>query len=464
MQQGHPAPANATIGEKTQGQVDTTEAAAVPEFEEGGYGWVVVVCVALVNMHTWGLNSSFAVFLAYYLNSGQFDGTSPIVFAFVGGIAFCLALMTAPLVTISVRHLGSRYTLGLGVIIQTSALVGASFGTEIWHLVLTQGIAFGLGVGLSFNSTVSVVSQWFDKRRSFANSLTTCGSGFGGLIYSLATNAAISSVGLPWAFRILAVLTFVVNGTCCILMRDRNKAVGTVLSAFRWELLRKKEYLLFLSWGFFSLIGYTIIIFSLADYGQSVGLTASQASLAAAIMNLGQGVGHPIIGLSNDRWGRFNVAGLSTLLAGLTTLFIWVFAGKHFAGLIVYALFGALAGCIWPTVAAVGAEVVGLPLLPSALSIFWVFLSMPALFAQPIALAIKGSGANGYLGVQLLAGLAYIVAFAFLWLLRAFKFCQRDVRETSSDTEFEDGGAEVGEKAAKGGKLVGGLFSMKYRL
>jgi fucose permease len=62
------------------------------------------------------------------------------------------------------------------------------------------------------------------------------------------------------------------------------------------------------------------------------------------------------------------VAGLSTLLAGLTTLFIWVFAGKHFAGLIVYALFGALAGCIWPTVAAVGAEVVGLPLLPSGKS------------------------------------------------------------------------------------------------
>lgn len=193
--------------------------------------------------------------------------------------------MTAPLVTVSVRFLGSRYTLGLGVIIQTSALVGASFGTQIWHLVLTQGIAFGLGVGLSFNSTVSIVSQWFDKRRSFANSLTTCGSGFGGLIYSLATNAAISSVGLPWAFRILAILTFVVNGTCCILLRDRNKAVGTVLSAFRWELLRKKEFLLFLSWGFFSLIGYTIIIFSLADYGQVVGLSASQASLAAAIMN-----------------------------------------------------------------------------------------------------------------------------------------------------------------------------------
>ncbi|KAM0274307.1 hypothetical protein ACHAQH_007981 [Verticillium albo-atrum] len=295
----------------------------------------------------------------------------------------------------------------MGVVIQTSALVGASFQSQIWHLVLTQGIFFGLGVGLSFNSTVSIISQYFDKRRSFANSLSTCGSGFGGLVYSLAANAAIQSVGLAWTFRILAILTFVVNGTCCILLRDRNKAVGTVLSAFQWRLIGNKQFLLFLSWGFFSLIGYTIVIFSLADYGQSVGFTSGQASLAAAIMNLGQGIGHPIIGLSNDRWGRFNVAGISTLLAGLTTLFIWIFAGKYFAGLIVYALFGATGR---------------LPLANGG-----GFLSIPTLFAQPIALAIKGQGrgADGYLGVQLLAGIAYIAAFCSLWALRAVKYAEK---------------------------------------
>lgn len=48
-----------------------------------------------------------------------------------------------------------------------------------------------------------------------------------------------------------------------------------------------------------------------------------------------------------------------------------------------------------------------------ALSIFWIFLSIPTLIAQPIALAIKGQGGDGYLGVQLLAGSAYIVAFIF---------------------------------------------------
>lgn len=86
------------------------------------------------------------------------------------------------------------------------------------------------------------------------------------------------------------------------------------------------------------------------------------------IFSVGQGVGHPIIGLSTDRWGRFNVTAISTLLAGVTALLIWILAGKHFAGLIIYALCGALAGCLWPTVAAVGAEVVGLPLLPSGMS------------------------------------------------------------------------------------------------
>ena len=31
----------------------------------GGYGWVCVACVALINAHTWGINSSYGVFLAY---------------------------------------------------------------------------------------------------------------------------------------------------------------------------------------------------------------------------------------------------------------------------------------------------------------------------------------------------------------------------------------------------------------
>lgn len=195
------------------------------------------------------------------------------------------ALLVSPLTTLSIRRFGTKPTLGAGVIIQAAALIAASFSTEVWHLLLTQGIAFGIGMGLAFNATVGVVPQWFRRRRSFAAALSTGGSGFGGLIYSLATNAMIDNIGLAWAFRVLALLSLVVNGGCCLLVKDRNKAIGTVLTAFNWRLLRKVEFWLFVSWGFFSLFGYVIVIFSLPDYGQSVGFSASQGSLAAAILN-----------------------------------------------------------------------------------------------------------------------------------------------------------------------------------
>ncbi|TQN69968.1 putative transporter MCH2, partial [Colletotrichum shisoi] len=430
------------------------------EFKEGGYGWVVVGCVFLINAHTWGLNSSYAVFLAYYLNSGAFPDASPIVLAFVGGLSFSVgefhsppprvprifphlthttgpALLIAPIVTFCIPRIGTQPTLGIGVVVQAAALIGASFTTQIWHLLLSQGIGFGVGMGFTFNSTVGVVPQWFVTRRSFANSIATAGSGLGGLIYSLGTNAMIRNIGLPWAFRILAILSFVVNGACCLMMKDRNKALGSVHVAFHKDIFKRIEFWLFVSWGFFGLFGYVISVFSLADYAHTVGFNASQGSILSAMFNLSQGIGRPVIGLVSDRFGRINVAGLGTLVAGLATLFIWIFAGKHFAGTIVFALFGAFAGVLWPTVGPVGAEVVGIQLLPSALSIFWMILVIPATFAEPIALTIKTSGVDAYLNVQLLTGVMYIAAFMSIWFLRVWKIRELETIALSEE-QHED--------------------------
>lgn len=60
-----------------------------------------------------------------------------------------------------------------------------------------------------------------------------------------------------------------------------------------------------------------------------------------------------------------NIAGLGTLVASLAAFFLWIFAGKYYPGLIIYSLFGMFAGILWPTVAPVGAEVVGIQLLPA---------------------------------------------------------------------------------------------------
>ncbi len=118
--------------------------------------------------------------------------------------------------------------------------------------------------------------------------MATSGSGFGGLTYALATNTMINNLGLPWAFRILAIITFVVNGVSSLLLRDRNKAIGAVHVAFHKDLFKRVEVWLYMIWGFFAMMGYIIVIFSLTDYAQQVGFTPDQGSIVAAMFNCKQ--------------------------------------------------------------------------------------------------------------------------------------------------------------------------------
>jgi len=217
-----------------------------PAAPNGGYGWVCVACVAMINAHTWGLNSSYGVFLAYYLANNVFPGASRLEFAFVGSLSIACALLVSPVATIVTRKFGTKTTLFTGVALETASLIGASFASQIWHLFLSQGVCFGFGMGFLFVGSVGIVPQWFTTRRSLANGIATAGSGLGGLVYSLATGAMIPSIGLAWAFRVLGIVAFVVNAVCALLVKDRNKAIGSSQLAFDVQLFKRTEYLLLL--------------------------------------------------------------------------------------------------------------------------------------------------------------------------------------------------------------------------
>jgi hypothetical protein len=46
-----------TIGEELPVEAQQEEAKGVDVPPDGGYGWVCVACVFLINAHTWGVNS-----------------------------------------------------------------------------------------------------------------------------------------------------------------------------------------------------------------------------------------------------------------------------------------------------------------------------------------------------------------------------------------------------------------------
>lgn len=196
-------------------------------------------------------------------------------------------------------------------------------------------------------------------------------------MYSLSAQAMIRNIGLPWAFRILAVIAFVANTASSLFIRDRNKQIGSSQLGFDYRLFRKPQFLGLLAFGFFSMLGYVVLLFSLPNYAKTIGLTAQQGSIIGAVLNLGQALGRPPIGYFSDSIGRLNMATTMTFFGGLFCLVIWMFA-KSFGVLIFFSLVGGMvAGTFWTTVAPVTTEVMGLRDLPSALSITWLVLVLP---------------------------------------------------------------------------------------
>jgi MFS family permease len=186
--------------------------------------------------------------------------------------------------------------------------------------------------------------------------------------------------------------------------------------ALELSLLKSSNFLLLIGFAVFTVFGYFILIFSLAHYGTEIGLSTSHASLISALFNLGQGIGRPLIGYFSDSVGRINIAGITTFLAGVICLAVWVNA-QNFGVLVFFALAeGLVAGNFWATIAPLVAEVLGIGKVPCGMNLVWLSIVVPSTFSQPIALVLtEGTGSS--LGSQLFTGFMYVAASACLgWL------------------------------------------------
>lgn len=409
--------------------------------QDGGYGWVVTTSVAIINGHSWGISAAYSVFLAHYLRSGTYPSTTPLMYAMIGSLSIGVTLLMSPLVTLMARELGTRPIMLTGAVLQSASLVCASLSTQIWHLFLSQGVLFGIGMGLLFLPSYGIVSQWFTKRRALANGIAIAGAGLGGCTYSLAVGAMINNMSLEWAYRILAIVSAAANIICSLLIRTRYGQSQQRRLAFDATLFKKAEYLLFLGFSVFNMLAYFVLIFTLANYSNVIGLDSFQASLIPALFMLGQALGRPAVGGLSDRFGRINITLLMTFVTGVFSLIIWINA-KSFGVLILFALIvGLTAGVFWVNAAPLIVEIMGMQNLSSGLSILWLAIVAPCTFSAPIALQIY-AGTGSYLGAQLFTGFMFIASALCMFVLRGWKVA----RGMNNDNSIMSSGGSGNEK------------------
>ena len=80
-------------------------------------------------------------------------------------------------------------------------LLVSSFVEQLNILYITYGVVFGFGTALAYLPTLVMVGQYFEKRRSLATGIATCGSNTGALSLAIVQEVMLKNHGWRNVFR-----------------------------------------------------------------------------------------------------------------------------------------------------------------------------------------------------------------------------------------------------------------------
>jgi MFS family permease len=299
-----------------------------------------VVAGFMLFFNTWGMINTFAVFQTYYESGELFEASSSDI-SWIGSIQ-CFLLQLTGLVAGPIYDRGHlRLLLVTGSFLVVFGLMMLSLCTEFWQALLAQAFCVGIGGGLLFTPTVSLLPTWFSTRMGLAVGIASAGSSVGGIIYPIVLYRLlhVHDVGFPWAVRTLGFLALATFVLPLAVMRRRLRApLHTKPRALvDWSAFRDLPFMVFTLGVLVLFIGNAVLIFYVSFYPENRGFTdTSLAFYMAAIFNAGSVLGRIVPNAISDRIGVFNTMAPVTLLLGVTVL--CMLAVRDAAGMVVEAV------------------------------------------------------------------------------------------------------------------------------
>lgn len=413
------------------------------EVPDGGYGWVVVFAFFLFNFCTWGANAGYAIYLTDYLDHDAFPGGTKLDYSAVGGIAFGAGLLFAPFITWFSHRFTLHFTIGLGIFFQGAALLLAAFSKKLWQIYLTQGLLISFGLAFLFIPAMTLMPQWFRKKRSVVTGIGTAGSGLGGIVFNLGMQRIVEAKSVKWALIAQCIICSSLSSLALALTRTRRSAVfrtsKPVIRIIDKKVFSKVGTWLLCGWVSFTMLGYVILLYSLSAFTTSLGYSAKQGSVVSCMVSVGFLIGRPTVGHLADLYGPITLGVIVHLIVAIFAWAMWIPCTNLATAIAFAILVGSLMGSIWPTVGSIAARVVGLKKLDVTLGAVWVFLAIFGIPAPVIGFKLRSNADNGkaYVNTAIFAGFGYLGASLCLLLLRAY-IIARDRSSAKSEAMDQD--------------------------
>lgn len=167
---------------------------------DGGWGWIVAFAFFFVEALTYGIIKSFGVFFTDLVES--FDESNSRISWIISICVFVLTF-TAPLSTVLSNRYSHRVVVMIGGFLISTGMVAGSFSRTVVEMYISIGIVSGLGYCLAFLPTVTILSQYFDKKRSLVTAVASTGECFAVFSFAPAITALKEHIG--WRYSLLFV-------------------------------------------------------------------------------------------------------------------------------------------------------------------------------------------------------------------------------------------------------------------
>ncbi|KAJ7123528.1 MFS general substrate transporter [Mycena epipterygia] len=295
------------------------------DFPDGGIrAWVVVFGAFCAYFASWGYLNSWALFQAYYQQT-TLHRSSPSEIAWIGSLQHSLiflpGLISGRLFDIGFFRI--PYATGSLLIVIANFLIPMC--KVYWHYLLCQGFAIGLGCGLTFTPTATIITHWWKRRRGLAFGIAASGGALGGTFFPIVIRKLLVVVGFAWTLRIVGFILMLMLGIAnlCVVRRLPSSMPEGGLIGLR-VFRRQPAFAVYCAGSFAASLGAFTILTYMSSSAVAVGLSRNFAFYLVAIINGSSGVGRVVCGFIGDRVGPLNVVIPMTILVGTVTV-AWPF-------------------------------------------------------------------------------------------------------------------------------------------
>ncbi|KAJ7364503.1 MFS general substrate transporter [Mycena albidolilacea] len=335
----------------TSGPLDANVERAAPdanadlfEVPDGGFeAWMTVAGASLVQAGTFGYAFTFGVYEDFYVRV-YLSNHSPSSISWIGGFQLAQPFLWGPIAGKIFDNGGFRKLEFAGGLIFAFSVFMLSLCKpgQYYQIFLAQAVGMGIGLGLTFLPTVSIVVHHFKRHRGLASGIVLAGSSVGAVFFPILLNNLLPKLGFGQAVRVSGAIVPVCIVVGNLMMRTRppprSKRGGKNAPTVSFFL--EPVYMIGVLGAFLALLGLFFPLVYIQLFSVQHNVDSKLAFYSIAILNASGAVVRPLANHLTDLCGPFNILALFSL--GCSVIIFAMLGINNDAGLVVISvLYGA---------------------------------------------------------------------------------------------------------------------------